>query len=215
MTSKERVLKTIAHQEPDRVPVGEWGIDHDHVSKIIGRHTYYRNRKDETIALWEGRRDEVVQSYKEDYEELVEKLEYDIITVDLVPPKGYVHPDPPRKVGDGVWEDSRGRIYKYAASNDSIVCVDNRSQGKEAITEEDIKRRFERLEQLDDSIFELVDYFGGKYGKEKAVLFRGIDIYDTLMGIFGGSQEHQLILPLLAPMRSKRCTIMPSPTTKS
>jgi len=204
MTSKERVLKTIAHQEPDRVPVGEWGIDHDHVSKIIGRHTYYRNRKDETIALWEGRRDEVVQSYKEDYEELVEKLEYDIITVDLVPPKGYVHPDPPRKVGDGVWEDSRGRIYKYAASNDSIVCVDNRSQGKEAITEEDIKRRFERMEQLDDSIFELVDYFGGKYGKEKAVLFRGIDIYDTLMGIFGGSQEHQLILPLLAPDEIKK-----------
>jgi len=39
MTSKERVLKTINHEEPDRVPVGEWGIDHDHVSRIIGKHT--------------------------------------------------------------------------------------------------------------------------------------------------------------------------------
>lgn len=29
MTSKERVLKTLAHEEPDRVPIGEWGIDHD------------------------------------------------------------------------------------------------------------------------------------------------------------------------------------------
>jgi len=204
MTSKERVLKTIAHQEPDRVPVGEWGIDHDHVSRVIGRHTYYRNRKDETIALWEGRREEVVESYKADYSELVEKLDYDIVTVDLVPPKGYVHPDPPRKVGEGVWEDSRGRVYKYAASNDSIICINNQSQGKEALTEDEIKRRLENLEQLDDSIFELVDYFGDKYGKERAVMFRGLEIYDTLMDIFGGNQEHQLILPLIAPDEIKK-----------
>ncbi|HHX02530.1 MAG TPA: hypothetical protein GX739_07685 [Firmicutes bacterium] len=204
MTSKERVLRTIAHQEPDRVPVGEWGIDHDHVSKVIGRHTYYRNRKDETIALWEGRRDEVVESYKEDYSELVEKLDYDIITVDLVAPKGYVHPDPPRKVGDGVWEDSRGRIYKYAASNDSIMCINNQRPAKEEITEAEIKQRLDKLAGLDDSVFELVDYFGAKYGEEKAVLFRGIDIYDSMMNIFGGNQEHELILPLIAPDEIKK-----------
>ena len=56
MTRKERVVATINHREPDCVPVGEWGIDHDHVSAIIGHHTYWRNRKDTTIALWEGRR---------------------------------------------------------------------------------------------------------------------------------------------------------------
>lgn len=54
MNSKQRVEATINHVEPDRVPVGEWGIDHDHVSKIIGRHTYWRNRKDTTIALWKA-----------------------------------------------------------------------------------------------------------------------------------------------------------------
>ena len=64
MTSKERVLKAINHEEPDRVPVGEFAIDHDHVSLIIGRHTYWRNRRDVTLALWDGRRDEVVESYK-------------------------------------------------------------------------------------------------------------------------------------------------------
>ncbi len=199
MTSKERVIKTISHQEPDRVPVGEWGIDHDHVSKVIGRHTYYRNRKDETIAFWEGRRDEVVESYKNDYSELVEKLDYDILTVDLVPPKHYIHPDPPRKIGDGIWEDSKGRIYKYAASNDSIMCVDNRSSFKESVSEAELKHYLDSLELLDSTIFELVDYFGEKYGDEKAILFRGIDIYDSVMDIFGGDQQHQLILPLLAP----------------
>lgn len=204
MTSKERVLKAISHTEPDRVPVGEWGIDHDHVSKIIGRHTYWRNRKDETIALWEGRREEVVESYKRDYSELIEKLDYDVITVDLVPPKGYVHPDPPKKIGEGAWEDSQGHIYKYAASNDSIMCIDDRHPAKESITEEDIQKYLAKLTQMDDSVFELVNYFGDKYGEEKAILFRGIDIYDCLMDIFGDNQEHQLILPLLAPDEIKK-----------
>ena len=36
MNSRERVLTTISHKEPDRVPIGEFGIDHDHVSNILG-----------------------------------------------------------------------------------------------------------------------------------------------------------------------------------
>ena len=145
-----------------------------------------------------------MESYKEDYAELVEKLDYDIITVDLVPLKGYTHPDPPRKTGDGVWEDSQGRVYKYAASNDSILCIDPRRPAKETVTAAEIDAYCAKLDQLDDSIFELVDYFGAKYGEEKAVLFRGIDVYDSLMDIFGGSQEHQLILPLIAPDEIKK-----------
>ncbi len=204
MTSKERVLKTIAHHQPDQVPVGEWGIDHDHVSNIIGRHTFWRNRKDETIALWEGRRDEVVESYKSDYLELIEKLDYDIITVDLVPPKGYIHPDPPRKIEEGLWEDSKGRVYKYAASNDSIMCIDDKRPAKERIETEDIQQCFNKLAQMDDSVFEVVDYFAERYGDKKAILFRGIDIYDCVMDIFGGSKEHELILPLIAPDEVKK-----------
>lgn len=203
MTSKERVIKAILHQEPDRVPVGEWGIDHDHVSRIIGHHTYWRNRKEETIALWEGRRDEVVESLKNDCVELVEKLDYDIITVGLVPPKGYVHPDPPKQIGDGVWQDSKGRIYRYAPSNDSIVCMSHEPP-KERITEEDIEKAFEKIKNFDESRFELVDYIAKKYGDEKAIVFRGIDIYGVLMNVFGGDQEHQLILPLIAPEEIKK-----------
>lgn len=203
MTSKERVLKTINHQEPDRVPVGEWGIDHDHVSKIIGRHTYWRNRKDTTLALWEGRRDEVVESLKKDCVELVEKLDYDIITVELVPPKGYKNPDPPRKVGEGVWEDSRGNVFKYAASNDSIQCM-TYSEGREELTEEDISNAYQRSASIEDSIFELVDFIGDKYGKEKAVLFRDINIYGGLISPFGGDYNHQLMLTSLAPDEIKR-----------
>lgn len=201
MTSKERVIKTICHQEPDRVPIGEWGIDHDHVSNILGRHTYWRNRKDTTLALWEGRRDEVVESMKYDYEALIKKLDYDVIVVELVPPKGYIHPDPPKKISDGVWKDSKGNIYKYAASNDSIVCTTSAKE-KYSLSKEDIINQFNT--PIDESSFELINYFGDKYGKEKAVLCRSINIYDTLLSPFGGDYTHKLILSSIAPDEIKK-----------
>ena len=196
MNSIERVLKTINHEEPDRVPTGEWGIDHDHVSKIIGHHTYWRNRKDSTLALWEGRRDEMVESLKNDYAELIEKLDYDVLTVELVPPKGYRPEDPPRKTGEDMWEDSKGNIYKYAASNDSIMCLTHPAP-KQEITEEDIDKSLEI--EIDETQFELIDFINEKYGKDKAILSRDVNIYGALMSPFGGDQTHQLILPMLAP----------------
>ncbi len=75
------------------------------------------------LCTLEGRRDEVVESLKNDYVELIEKLDYDLFTVELVPPKGYCPEDPPKKIAEGVWEDKRGNIYKYAASNDFIICM--------------------------------------------------------------------------------------------
>jgi uroporphyrinogen decarboxylase len=197
MTSKERVLTAIKHQEPDRVPVGEWGIDHDHVGRILGHHSYWRNRRDTTLALWEGRRDEIVESMKQDYAELIEKLDYDVVTVPLVPPKNS-HPGPaPKQIDKDTWEDKEGRIYKYAASNDSIQCM-TPSQGKEELTDEDIRRTLEKAAAMDDSVFELVDYFGDRYGKERAVLFRDMDIYGILLSPFGGDYMHQMIVLVTA-----------------
>lgn len=193
MNSKQRVETTIQHREPDRVPIGEWGIDHDHVREIIGRETYFRNRRATTLAYWEGRRDEVVESIKDDYSELIEKLDYDIVTVELVPPKGYFLEDPPVSTGDGCWEDRRGRRYRYAASNDSIQCVKT-EEGVETVLEEEIEKLYKKADHLDDSTFELIDYFGKKYGKDRAVLCRSIDIYKCLMEPFKGDYTHQMII---------------------
>lgn len=198
MTSIERVLKTIAHEEPDRVPVGEWGIDHDHVSRIIGRHTYWRNRKDTMLALWDGRRDEVVQSMKEDYAALVDALDYDVVTVETVPPKGYRVEDPPRLVGEGVWQDSRGVRYQYAASNDSIQRVTPR-QGKEELSQADVDQALRKAAPPDDSVYEVIDYFCERYRGKKAILCRSIDIYSCLLDPFGGDYDHGLMLTAVAP----------------
>jgi uroporphyrinogen decarboxylase len=203
MNSLSRVLTTISHKQPDRVPVGEWGIDHDHVSKILGRHTYWRNRKDATLALWENRRDEMVESEKTDYAELIEILDYDIIPVDLVPPKGFVHPDPPKMIADGVWQDSKGNIFKYAASNDSI-CPLTIPPAIHDITEEEVEKMIAEIPDYDPSQFELVDHICGKFGKEKAIVFRGINIDHFALEKFGGDESHRLMLPILNPDAVRR-----------
>ena len=195
---KQRVLETIAHREPDRVPVGEWGIDHDHVSRILGRHTFWRNRRDTTLALWQGRRDEVVESMKVDYAELVEALDYDLVTVPLAPPKLAWEGPPPKEIQEGVWEDHRGNFYKYAASNDSIACL-TQAPEREELSEEDVARAEAAAVEMDESVFELLDYFGARYGEERAVLFRDLDIYSGMLEPFGGDYLHQMIVIGTAP----------------
>ncbi|HIU77717.1 MAG TPA: hypothetical protein IAC62_17705 [Candidatus Pelethocola excrementipullorum] len=198
MNSKERVMVAVEHKRPDRVPVGEMGIDHDHVSRILGHHTYWRNRKDTTLAFWDGRRDEVVESMKEDYAELVEKLDFDLIAVELVPPKGFLVEDVPIKTSENIWENRKGEIYRYAASNDSIQCV-HRALEKDELTEADIDRAMERALHIDDSVFEVLDYFCDRYGKERAIVFRSVDVYSFLFEPFGGDFQHQLMLTAMAP----------------
>ncbi|MBQ2817208.1 MAG: hypothetical protein IJF16_04665 [Clostridia bacterium] len=205
MNSLERVMTAVNYREPDRVPLGEWGIDHDHVREIIGRETFWRNRKAETIALWDNRRDEVVEGQIADCEELVKKMEYDIITVSSVPSKNHHCSDRPKEIADGVWEDSKGHIYKYAASNDSIMAMRQGSgEGLYEVSDAKVEEIAKRVETVDMSTLEQAIYFGDKYGKTHCVLYRDIDIYGIMMSPFGGDYNHQLIVPLLDPDQVKK-----------
>jgi hypothetical protein len=119
MNSKERVQRTLARQPVDRIPIGFFCIDFDTVEKILGHETYLRAKAKSQIAFWEGRRDEVVQSWKEDMIALYHKLDLiDVINVSamassLVPPKSYL-PEKVRKVDDATWEAADGRVWKYS-----------------------------------------------------------------------------------------------------
>ncbi|MHB9071540.1 MAG: uroporphyrinogen decarboxylase family protein [Sedimentisphaerales bacterium] len=203
MNSLQRVLTTVRHCEPDRVPIGEWGIDHDHVSNILGRHTYWRNRRDYTLALWEGRRDEAVESEKKDYVDLVRALDYDVVTVDLVPHKGYACDDPPQQIEENVWKDSKGGIYKYAASNDSIMCMTS-PPAKESLTDDDIAALYKQLETFDDSQFEVADHICNVFADTRAVLFRGLNLSDIFFRPFGGNMSHRLMMTVAAPDEIKK-----------
>lgn len=204
MNSLERVLTTIRHQEPDRVPVGEWGVDHDHVCKILGKtHTFWRNRKDTTLALWQNRRDEVVENMKEDCVKLVEALDYDIITVELVPSKNHHVSDPPKEISEGTWKDSKGNVYRYVPSNDSISLVQHEPgypEPRYELDDADVENAMKRATAPEDeSVYELIDFIAERYAGKKAILCRSIDFHGTMHAPFYGDFEHDLVLTLTSP----------------
>jgi hypothetical protein len=126
LNSKERVYATLNGQIPDRVPIGESAIDFDTVEKIVGHETYLRAKGKSKIAFWEGRHDEVAESYLRDHIELHQKLDLDIVVIEAdasweIPAR--TDDIPPRRIDAKTWEDKYGRVYKYSDVTADITCV--------------------------------------------------------------------------------------------
>lgn len=159
MTSRERVKAAIRFEEPDKVPLAVYAIDCDTASRVLGRHTYIRDKAGQQIAFWEGRRDEVVESLIQDIPDIFQKLDiYDLIhlrKIAIVPPKGH-HPPEPRKIGEGVWEDERGRIYKFSEVTNEIVVVKDPTLWEHEYTLEQFPLDPE-VSPEDESIYEVWD----------------------------------------------------------
>jgi uroporphyrinogen-III decarboxylase len=125
MTSKERVFATLEGRIPDRVPYGEFAVDFDTVEKIIGHETYLRAKAKSQIAFWEGRDDEVAESWRKDHIELHRRLELDIVTFPMATWEMPLETDdpPPRRIDPTTWEDKYGRLYKLSEITHDITCV--------------------------------------------------------------------------------------------
>ena len=119
MTPKERVIAALEHREPDRVPHGEFATDYSVIEQALGRPTYWRGNRRYTEALWEGRREEVVEGMKRDIVEFTEKLDIDMIPVSAVPHKDYPF-EAPTQVDEDMWEDANGNILKYSEETEDI-----------------------------------------------------------------------------------------------
>lgn len=163
MTSRERVKKVLAHGEPDKLPIGFFAIDCDTVEKVLGHETYLRAKAKSQIAFWEGRRDEVVESWKNDLIELHKKLDIiDIInmspmTTGYAPPKGY-KPEAPKKIDDSTWEFKDGSILKYSAmTRDLTIARMSSDEMAFKICEEKDYNFVEEISEPDKSQFEVVD----------------------------------------------------------
>ena len=159
MTSIERVKAALDFREPDKVPLANYVVDCDVAGKVLGRKTFLRDKAGTQIAYWEGRRDEVVQSMIEDAVELYHRLDlFDVIylaKIGLVPPKGY-HPEKPRQIAEGVWEDRAGRILKYSALTNEIAVVRDPTVGEREYRLEEFPLDPE-VGPEDDSTYEVYD----------------------------------------------------------
>lgn len=214
MNSKERVRATLARQETDRIPAGEFAIDFDTARKILGHETYLRAKAASQIAFWEERRDEVVQSWKEDAVELYRKLGvYDIVNVNamafgLVPPKGY-SPVPPRKIAEGTWQDEEGRVFRLSEATMDISLVEDPGEWERPIAAPSLPSTIavpgEELAGTesepacgkfhedppdlypDPSVFEVVDHVIRELGKDRWILWGAGD--EAELPIFTGTSS--------------------------
>lgn len=120
MTSKERVLTAIAHQEPDRVPIGEWEFGKEIVGPVLGEQDISFSGMGRTKALWEGRRDEVVGQRKRALTKIIERFGWDTVLVHLmIDSKTPV--EVPEPIGERTWRRSNGDVLTYSEETDRIL----------------------------------------------------------------------------------------------
>ncbi len=197
MNSKERVRAAIRRERPDKVPLGFYIVDYDIVEKVIGHPTYVRNKVKAQLAFWEGRRDEVVESYKRDTVEFYRRIDIaDIICfkeAPIVPPKGYRPEDPPRQIASDAWEDSQGRVFKVSYVSNELVCVKDPTIWEREYTVEEFTAPVEDVPP-DPSIFEACDHLIAELGAERYIAGSsgGLGVMVLLGGMERGLMEYIL-----------------------
>jgi uroporphyrinogen decarboxylase len=116
MLPRERVLATLDHQEPNRIPWGEHLIDYNIYEAFLGRKSFVNSHFIQQQAFWDGRRDEVVEHYKRDLPALADALGLDIITLPgPFPEKGEVIPRLER-IGENEYRNENGDIFCVSGS---------------------------------------------------------------------------------------------------
>ncbi len=122
MLPKDRVAAAIRHEEPDRVPWGDFAIDYAIIEQVLGRRSYFRGKFQEIQALWAGHRDEVVASAKHDIVEFVTRTGMDQVSIHMVPCRNAVF-EPPRRIDDVTWSDAAGNLLRYSDQTKDIMLL--------------------------------------------------------------------------------------------
>lgn len=113
MLPKQRMIAALEFTHPDRIPVGETGIDYSITEQVLKRPSLYRGKWKEYTAIWEGRRDEYVESCKRDIVDLARTFDHDFVPAFLVPSR-ITPPPQPEFVGPYTWRMPDGRVFGYA-----------------------------------------------------------------------------------------------------
>ncbi|MEW6355542.1 MAG: uroporphyrinogen decarboxylase family protein [Planctomycetota bacterium] len=161
MTPKERVKAALNHQEPDRVPVGEFATDYKIIEAVLGRETFYRGKTKEIKALWDGRRDEVVESQKKDLVEFIRKTNTDMVPVQMVPARNAVF-EKPKQIDENTYKDQFGNVLRYSEATQDMMLMERGSKAPNAIEQP----------PPDGSEWELFDYVVEQLGETHYIFAR-------------------------------------------
>lgn len=197
MNSKQRVRAAIARQPVDKVPLGFYLVDSDTISRVIGRPTCLRNPPAFQVAIWEGRRDEVVASMKADLTDLWRKLDcVDLLTfkeAQQVPPKDYRPEDPPKKIADNTYADSKGNVYKISTESNGVSLVAS-AEPEKTDADYTVEMYADRTPPPppDPSRFELLDHLVKEFGRDRYIA--GYAGGMTAMTLLGGMERGMMLL---------------------
>jgi len=119
MTPRERVLTAVAHEEPDRVPVGEWQYGPEIARPVLGDACLWLGGLARARALWDGRRDELVDQWKRGLVTLARHYQWDAVLVHLCldPATPIAVPEP---TGDGTWRTAEGHTLTHSEVTDRL-----------------------------------------------------------------------------------------------
>ncbi len=167
MLPKDRVIAALRHRPPDRIPTGEIGADYPITERALGHPTLYRAKWREYQALWQGRRDEYVESCKQDLVELARKFEWDFVPVFLVPPNN-APAAPPLFVDEYTWKQPDGRTMQFSPESEGHAVAIWNPPLAEAI-------QHHQPLHVDPSQLELVNHVVRELGSTHFILGRGGD----------------------------------------
>jgi hypothetical protein len=198
MTGKECVRRAINREATPYVPLGFYVVDYDTIEAVIGRETYVRNKIKCQVAFWEGRRDEVVESFKKDTAEFFRKIDCcDLITFKEslgVPPRGW-EPPKVKRLAENLWEDDEGGVWRASELTNDITRV--KLPDHEARAEPKIEDYTGPMDESppDPSIFEAWDYVIEQLGADRYIAGAsgGLTAMIDLPGPSGGLLGYYLL----------------------
>jgi len=200
MLPRERVLAALDHRDPDRIPWGEHSIDYNVYEDILGRRTLVQAKMRQTQALWDGRRDEVVEHYKRDRIDLIRALDMDIAFVSAVPSRDY-EPKPLEKIDAETYRDEHGQIFQVSAATHDLMPVKRVTPNYTPPTLASVQDQIDRLDDEPvgdprDSVWEFVHHVVSEL---KDTHFIMLLCGDVGFPGFGATEEDVWISLLLEP----------------
>jgi uroporphyrinogen decarboxylase len=173
MLPKERVIAALEFKTPDRIPTGETGVDYTITEQMLGHPTLYRAKWKEYTAIWQGRRDEYVESCKRDIVDLARKSDHDVVPAFLVPSR-YKAPPRPEFLAEYKWRMPDGRVYAFSPESEGHQFLLSNPE----VTLDDIQ---DIPFELDESQLELVGHVVKEMGSTHFILGRPGDGVFPLM----------------------------------
>jgi len=124
---RERVVRAICHEEPDRVPVYEpYGVFSPTADVILGRPSIIGDSSRRLKMEFEGRYKEIRKAYIKDTIDLSSKLNFDVAYVSPPPYREEPKPeDRPNLIGEWTWS-AGDSVYRFLPGSGVVKEIDSK-----------------------------------------------------------------------------------------